>query len=86
MLTPSQVSRSLLVFVVCVIAAGVALGHALLGIGVAGFVFVLAAIEGKPSWRRIFDPDPKGEGGVWRFAMWKRLVPRPGDRDPTARR
>ena len=54
-------------------------GHAVTAAGIALFLFLLAAIEGKPSWRRIFDPDRKGEGGVLRFASWKRLVPRPMD-------
>jgi hypothetical protein len=84
-LSPSQLSRSLLLFVAAVVVVGVFVGHALTAAGIALFLFLLAAIEGKPSWRRIFDPDTKGEGGVLRFVSWKRLVPRPGDRDPTAR-
>jgi hypothetical protein len=82
-LTPSQISRSLLVFTLAIVAVGVALGHATTALGIALFVFLLAAIEGKPSWRRIFDPDRNGEGGVLRFTSWKRLVGRPNDRDPT---
>jgi hypothetical protein len=82
-LTPSQISRSLLVFTLAIVAVGVALRHATTGLGIALFVFLLAAIEGKPSWRRIFDPDRNGEGGVLRFTSWKRLLGRPNDRDPT---
>lgn len=85
MLTPSQVSRSLLFFTLAIVAVGAALGHFVTALGIAVFLFLLAAIEGKPSWRRIFDPDQKGEAGVWRFTSWKRLIPRPNDRDPTAR-
>jgi hypothetical protein len=70
-LSPSQVSRSLVVFVLAIIVAGFLAGHALTGIGIALFVFLLAAIEGKPSWKRIWNPDPKREGGIWRFTSWK---------------
>jgi hypothetical protein len=85
MLTPSQVSRSLVLFTLTVVAVGAAFGHFFTALGIALFVFLLAAIEGKPSWRRIWDPDRNGEGGVLRFTSWKRLVPRPNDRDPTTR-
>lgn len=85
MLSPSHVSRSLLLFVAAIVVVGMFVGHAVTAAGIALFLFLLAAIEGKPSWRRIFDPDRKGEGGVLRFASWKRLVPRPNDRDPTTR-
>jgi hypothetical protein len=84
-LNPFQVSRSLLLFVAAVVVVGVFIGHALTAAGIALFLFLLAAIEGKPSWRRIFDPDTKGEGGVLRFFSWKRLVARPGDRGPRSR-
>jgi hypothetical protein len=70
-LTPSQFSRSLLVFVALIVLVGVLVGHAVTAAGIAGFVFVLAAIEGKPSWKRIWDPDPRREGGIWRFTAWK---------------
>jgi hypothetical protein len=85
MLTPSQVSRSLVLFTLAIVAVGGALGHLVTALGIAVFLFLLAAIEGKPSWRRIFDPDRKGEGGVLRYTSWKRVIPRPNDRDPTAR-
>jgi hypothetical protein len=85
MLTPSQVSRSLLFFTLAIVAAGAALGHFITALGIAIFVFLLAAIEGKPSWRRIWDPDRNGEGGVLRFTSWKRVIARPDDRDPTTR-
>jgi hypothetical protein len=77
-LSPSQVSRSLLVFVAGIVLVGVLVGHALTAAGIAFFLFMLAAIEGKPSWRRIFDPDRKGEAGI--FGKWKRLTPHPKDR------
>jgi hypothetical protein len=81
MLTPSQVSRSLLAFTAAIVIVGAAFGHAISAAGVAVFVFLLAAIEGKPSWRRIFNPDRKGEGGIWRNVSWKRTEPlRPGER------
>jgi hypothetical protein len=85
MLTPSQVSRSLLVFTLAIVAVGAVLGHLVTSLGIALFLFLLAAIEGKPSWRRIFDPDRKGESGVLRYTSWKRVIPRPNDRDPTTR-
>lgn len=71
MLSPSQVSRSLFVFVAAIVLVGVLVGHALTAAGIALFLFVLAAIEGKPSWKRVWNPDPKREGGVWRFTSWK---------------
>ena len=84
-LSPSQVSRSLLVFVAAIVLVGVFIGHALTAAGIAFFLFLLAAIEGKPSWRRFFDPD-RGDGGILKFMSWKRLTARPGDRpDPTVR-
>jgi hypothetical protein len=84
-LTTSQISRSLLLFTLAIVAAGAALGHFITALGIAIFVFLLAAIEGKPSWRRIWDPDKNGEGGVLRFTSWKRVIARPDDRDPTTR-
>ena len=71
MLSPSHVSRSLIVFVVLIVLVGVLLGHAITAAGIAGFLFILAAIEGKPSWKRIWNPDPKREGGILRFTAWK---------------
>ena len=71
MLSPSQVSRSLFVFVALIVLVGVLIGHAITAAGIAVFLFVLAAIEGKPSWKRIWNPDPKREGGIWRFSAWK---------------
>jgi len=70
-LSPSQVSRSLVVFVALIVLVGVFVGHALTAAGIALFLFVLAAIEGKPSWKRWFNPDPKREGGILRFVAWK---------------
>jgi hypothetical protein len=70
-LTPSQVSRSLLVVVAAIVVVGVLAGRALTVIGIALFVFLLAAIEGKPSWKHIWNPDPKRERGIWRFTAWK---------------
>jgi hypothetical protein len=85
-LTPFQLSPSLVVLLLVVIVVGLFSGHTVTAIGIAFFIFLLAAIEGKPSWRRIFDPDAKGEGGILRFLTFKRVTPRPNDRDPTARR
>ena len=84
-LSPSHVSRSLLVFVAAIVLIGVFIGHALTAAAIALFLFLLAAIEGKPSWKRFFDPD-RGDGGILRFMSWKRVLARPGDRgDPTVR-
>jgi hypothetical protein len=72
------VSRSLLLVVAAIVVIGILVGHALTAAGIALFLFLLAAIEGKPSWRRIFDPDRKGEAGI--FGSWKRgLTPKPND-------
>jgi hypothetical protein len=81
MLSPSQFSRSLILFTLAVIAIGTALGHAVTAIGIAVFLFLLASIEGKPSWRRIWDPDNKGEDGVLRFFSWKGGDARPNQRN-----
>ena len=54
MLSPSHVSRSLLLFVAAIVVVGMFVGHAVTAAGIALFLFLLAAIEGKPSWRRIF--------------------------------
>jgi hypothetical protein len=85
-LTPFQLSPSLVVLMLVVIVVGLYSGHVVTAIGIAVFILLLAAIEGKPSWRRIFDPDAKEEAGIFRFVSWKRLTPRPNDRDPTNRR
>jgi hypothetical protein len=69
--SPWQASRSLLFLVAAIVVVGVFVGHALTAAGIAFFLFVLAAIEGKPSWKRIWNPDPKREGGIWRFTAWK---------------
>jgi hypothetical protein len=83
MLTPSQVSRSLLAFTAAIVLIGAVTGHLVTAAGIAFFLFVLAAIEGKPSWRRIFDPDRRGQGGVLRNLSFKRTDPlRPGERIP----
>ena len=71
MLSFSAVSRSLLIFMAVVVAVAAAFGHLYEGVGIALFVFFLAGIDAKPSWKRIWNPDRKGEGGVWRTAHWK---------------
>ena len=85
MIGPSQVSRSLFAFVAAIVLVGVLVGHVLTAAGIALFLFLLAAIEGKPSWKRFWDPD-RGDGGILKFMSWKRVLARPGDRaDPTVR-
>jgi hypothetical protein len=84
-ISPSQVSRSLLVFVTAIVLVGIFVGHTLTAAGIAFFLFLLAAIEGKPSWKRIWNPD-RGDGGILKYMSWKRVDARPGDRgDPTVR-
>jgi hypothetical protein len=84
--SPWQASRSLLFLVAAIVVVGVFIGHALTAAGIAFFLFVLAAIEGKPSWKRWFNPD-RGDGGILKYTSWKRLTARPGDHpDPTRRR
>ncbi|MBW8742659.1 MAG: hypothetical protein JF623_08530 [Acidobacteria bacterium] len=83
--TPSQVSWSLFGCMAAIVVVGALLGHLFTAAGIAVFVFLLAATEGKPSWRRIFNPDRNGEGGVLRNLSFKRTEPlRPGERKPPA--
>jgi hypothetical protein len=76
-----QFSLSLAVFLVIVVAFGFLIGHGWSALGIAFFLFFLAGIDAKPSWKRIFDPDPEGEGGILRFFSWKGRDARPGERE-----
>jgi phosphotransferase system glucose/maltose/N-acetylglucosamine-specific IIC component len=73
-----QISSSLLAFLAVVVAAGFLIGHGWSALGAAVFLFLLAGIDAKPSWKRIYDPDPKGEGGILRFLSFKGRDARPG--------
>ena len=66
-----RITVPLLAFLAVVVSVGFLIGHGWTALGVAAFLFVLAGIDAKPSWKRIFDPDPKREGGVLRFSSWK---------------
>ena len=81
MLRPT-VTLPLLAFLAAIVALGFVLGHGYTALGVAGFLFFLASIDAKPSWKRIWDPDPKDEGGILRFLSFKRVTGRPNDRGP----
>jgi hypothetical protein len=74
-----QISISLLGFLALVVAAGFLIGHGWSALGVAVFLFLLAGIDAKPSWKRIFDPDT-GEGGILRMLSWKARDARPDER------
>jgi hypothetical protein len=75
-----QISRSLLAFLALVVGVGFLIGHGWTALGLAAFLFFLAGIDAKPSWKRIFDPDPKGEGGINRFFTFKVREARPNER------
>ena len=85
MLRP-RISLSLATFLALVVAGGFAIGHGWTATGIAFFLFVLACIDAKPSWKRIFDPDPKREGGILRWTTFKGVDPaRPNERTPPER-
>ena len=85
MLRP-QISLSLATFLALIVAGGFAIGHGWSAVGVAVFLFLLASIDAKPSWKRIFNPDPKREGGILRWTSFKAVDPsRPDERPPRRR-
>jgi hypothetical protein len=74
-LTRPQITLSLAIFLGVIVAVAALVGHLWTGIGVAGFVLALVAIEAKPSWKRIWNPtERRGERAYegLRFLSWKR--------------
>lgn len=83
MISFDRPARSLLVFLALVVAVGAAFGHAISAAIVAVFLYLLASVNAKPSWRRIFDPDRRADSGIFRFQTWRRAGhASPNDRRP----
>src|SRR5256885_14171827 len=76
MISFDRPARSLLVFLAVVVAVGAVLGEVVSAAILALFLYLLSSVNAKPSWRRWFDPDRRGESGGLRFVSWRR--PRPG--------
>jgi hypothetical protein len=74
--------RSLLVFLAVVVAVGAILGEVVSAAILALFLYLLASVNAKPSWRRIWDPDRRGESGVLRFLSWRARPISPNDHKP----
>ena len=75
MLTRPQITRSLAVFLVAIVAIGAAVGHLLTGAAVALFILALVAIDAKPSWKRIWNPPERRGARAYeglRFLSWRR--------------
>ena len=75
MLTRPQITLSLAIFLGLIVAIAAAMGHVLTGLGVAGFVLALVAIEAKPSWKRIWNPPERRGARAYkglRFLGWRR--------------
>jgi hypothetical protein len=74
-LTRPQITLSLAIFLGAIVAVGAAVGHLWTGLGVAGFILALVAIEAKPSWKRIWNPPERRGARAYeglRFLSWKR--------------
>jgi hypothetical protein len=74
-LTRPQITLSLAVFLVAIVAVCAILGHLWTGIGVALFVLALVAIDAKPSWKRIWNPPERRGSRAYeglRFLSWRR--------------
>lgn len=82
MITFDRPPKSLLVFLALVVGVAAALGEIVSGAILAFFLYLLACVNAKPSWRRIFDPDRRADSGIFRFSSWRRA----GHVGPTDRR
>jgi hypothetical protein len=74
-LTRPQITLSLAIFLAAIVGICAAVGHLWTGLGVAGFVLALVAIEAKPSWKRIWNPPDHRSSRAYeglRFLSWKR--------------
>jgi len=66
--------RSLICFLVAVIAIGAAFGHLVNAAGFAAFFFYVAAIDPKPAWKFWYGkPGNQYDGKGWRFNSWQRV-------------
>ena len=67
--------RSLLVFLLLVVAAGALLGHPIDAAGVALFFLFISSIDPKPAWRFHFDPPGDVDSGraSGRLRSWQRV-------------
>lgn len=67
--------RSLLFFLLVVIALGALLGHVLDATGLAAFFLFISSIEPKPSWRFWFGAPGDQDSGraCGRFNSWQRV-------------
>ena len=75
MLTRPQIRLSLAIFLGAIIAICAAVDHLWTGVGIAGFVLALVAIDAKPSWKRIWNPPERRGARAYeglRFLSWKR--------------
>ena len=72
MLTFDRPPWSLVAFLAIVVVGATLLGETVSGLILAFFLYLLACVNAKPSWRRIWDPDRRGESGVLRFSSWRR--------------
>ena len=68
--------RSLLVFLLVVLAVGATIGHVVNAAGLALFLFFIAAIDPKPSWTYNFGkPGTHDNGRAYgRFNSWQRVA------------
>ncbi|MDQ3875007.1 MAG: hypothetical protein M3322_05570 [Actinomycetota bacterium] len=77
MLMRPRISRSFVLLLALLVAAGAIAGDALSAAAVALLVLLLAALDPKPAWKFWFEPpgtvDSGRAGG--RFLTWRRLGP-----------
>lgn len=66
--------RSLVVFLLAVVAIGAAFGHLVNALGFAAFFFFVAGIDPKPAWKFWFGkPGNQYDGRGWKFNSWQRV-------------
>jgi hypothetical protein len=66
--------RSLVVFLLVVVAIGAAVGHLVNAAGLAFFFFFIAAIEPKPAWKFWYGkPGSQYDGRGWKLNSWQRV-------------
>jgi hypothetical protein len=66
--------RSLVVFLLVVVAVSAAVGHLVNGLGLAAFFFFVAGIDPKPAWKFWYGkPGNQYDGKGWRFNSWQRV-------------
>ena len=66
--------RSLVVFLLVVVAVSAAVGQLVNGLGLAAFLFFVAGIDPKPAWKFWYGkPGNQYDGKGWRFNSWQRV-------------